>query len=257
MGAPTAQRTEGFDPAGFAELAAIEPGSFWFETRNELIVWALGRYFPGASAMLEVGCGTGFVLGGVARARPHMRLIGSELFAEGLAYAKERAPGAELIQMDARRIPYDAELDVVGAFDVLEHIDEDEEVLGQMRRALRPGGGILITVPQHRWLWSPADEAAHHVRRYTRAELVGKVKRAGFEVERVTSFVSSLLPLMAASRFVKRHRETEVSSEFKVGRATNAALTAALRAELALIRRGVSFPAGGSLLVAARLPGAP
>ena len=79
--------------------------------------------------------------------------------------------------MDARRIPFEREFDVVGAFDVLEHIVEDEDVLGQMFKATRPGGGLLVTVPQHPFLWSASDEHAMHQRRYSRAELRRKVER--------------------------------------------------------------------------------
>ncbi len=97
---------------------------------------------------LEIGCGTGYVLSGVAQAYPAATVVGTEVFSVGLPYAASRVRSAELLQMDARQIPYVSEFDVIGAFDVLEHIDEDELVLNSMFRALRPGGGIAITVPQ-------------------------------------------------------------------------------------------------------------
>src|SRR5207245_7859412 len=157
-------------------------------------------------------------------------------------------------QMDARRIPFDDEFDVLGAFDVLEHIDDDGAVLAQMFQAARRGGGILLTVPQHPWLWSSVDAHARHKRRYTRRQLVDKVPRAGFTVARATSFVSLLLPVMLASRLGRRagRRADDPLPELRVGGAVNAALAAVLGAERALIECGVSFPAGGSLLVVAR-----
>lgn len=243
---------EGFDPASFELLAGLEPGSYWFEVRNRIIIWALQAYFPEAQDYLEIGCGTGFVLAGVREAAPDLRLTGTELYPQGLEYARLRVPDAELAQMDARKIPYEEAFDVIGAFDVLEHIQEDETVLAQMHAGLRPGGGILVTVPQHAWLWSPNDEVAKHCRRYSRKELTTKVRRAGFEVARVTSFVSLLLPLMALSRLRKRHSDTAVTSEFEIGGFANALLTGVLRFELFLIRRGISLPAGGSLLLVAR-----
>ena len=109
--------------------------------------------------------------------------------------------------MDARRIPFECEFDVVGAFDVLEHLVEDESALAQMFNAARPGGGLLVTVPQQRYLWSASDEYAMHQRRYSRAELRAKVESAGFQIERITSFNSLLLPLMILSRMQqKRHQ---------------------------------------------------
>jgi glycosyltransferase involved in cell wall biosynthesis len=73
-------------------------------------------------------------------------------------------------------------LDTIICLNVLEHIDEDEEVLGHFHRTLRPGGHAIILVPQHPWLYSPTDRTLGHVRRYTEAELHAKLTRAGFEV---------------------------------------------------------------------------
>ena len=203
--APEFASDAGFKDAYFHELVGLEASNFWFRARNKIILWALQRYFSGAANFLEVGCGTGFVLSGVAAAQPALKLSGSEISSAGLAHAASRVPEAELFQMDARAIPFADEFDVIGAFDVLEHITEDEAVLSQMHRAARSGGGIMLTVPQHDFLWSRADEHACHVRRYSASELSAKVSAAGFRVERVTSFVSLLLPLMLASRL----RQTE------------------------------------------------
>ena len=145
---------------------------------------------------------------------------------------------------------------MIGAFDVLEHIDDDEAVIAEVGKALRPGGGFLMSVPQHPSLWSPQDEHAFHVRRYTAAELRRKVEAAGFEVVRMTSFVSLLLPMMFASRLRMRDRTTDVEfdaiDELRQPRAVNMALEAVMMIERTLIRRGLSFPAGGSLLLVSR-----
>jgi SAM-dependent methyltransferase len=252
------EAVDSYDAACFSRLAALEAGNFWFEGRNRLLVWALGRYFPAAGSFLEIGCGTGFVLAGIQRAFPALTLAGAEVFSEGLAHAGERAPRAALFQMDARRMPFEEEFDVIGAFDVLEHIEQDGAVLCEMFRAVRPGGGIMLTVPQHPFLWSRTDEHARHKRRYTRREMIDKVRRAGFGIARATSFVSLLLPAMVVSRAAGRAtRRADPLPELGIGAGMNAILTRVLAAERALIERGVSFPAGGSLLVVARKPGAP
>lgn len=253
--APALERDgDGFVESYFDELAPLEARSFWFRARNRLIVWALATYFPTAGDVLEVGCGTGFVLAGIRDAFPGVRLAGSDVFTRGLTFAQRRVPDATLFQMDARAVPFADAFDVVGAFDVLEHVDEDERVLTQLHQACRPGGGIIVTVPQHMALWSRNDEAACHRRRYSRSELVRKVTAAGFRVARATSFVSLPLPLMALSRLRARgtHAGYDPLAELKLPTALDRTLGAMLAAERAAIRGGLSLPAGGSLLLIAR-----
>jgi SAM-dependent methyltransferase len=246
----------GFREHYFADLAAIEAGSFWFRARSALIIWAMRRHVPDVRTFLEIGCGTGFVLSGVRAAFPSVELSGSEIFSAGLAFAAGCVPSARFYQMDARNIPFRDEFDAIGAFDVMEHIEEDEVVIAEVARALRPGGSFLITVPQHPALWSAQDEHAFHARRYVAGDLRRKLETAGFEVDRMTSFVSLLLPMMFASR--QRMRREPAGSEFdaidavRLPWAVNAVLGAVMATERALIRLGVSFPVGGSLLVVAR-----
>lgn len=246
---------EGFNPGNYSILADFEDESFWFRARNRLIVWSLARFFPTAEKFLEVGCGTGYVLSGIEAAFPHLKLWGSEIHAEGLSFARNRIRKGSLFQMDAREIPYEEEFDVIGAFDVLEHIKDDLLVLEQMRRAVHPGGGIIITVPQHPFLWSPIDDYSRHVRRYLVQDLRMKVKKAGFEIQRVTSFVSLLFPLMLCSRWSRRKLQADddsIQAEFRIGRRTNRLLEMVMDVERMLIQRGLCFPFGGSLCLVAR-----
>lgn len=249
-----ASEDEAFDRHSFELLASLEPKSFWFRARNRLVVHVLERYFPDARTFHELGCGSGFVLAGVREALPALEVGGSELFRSGLEVAAARLPGVPLLQIDATALPFTAEFDVIGSFDVLEHVEEDERALAELHRAIRPGGGLIVTVPQHPRLWSAADDYARHVRRYTRRELVGKLEAAGFEPVRVTSFVSLLLPLFALSRLTKRGSDEpyDPETEYRATASFDRALERVLDVERALIRRGVSFPAGGSLLAVAR-----
>ena len=252
-----ARESAGFEAHFFETLVQLEPQSFWFRSRNRLLCWAIERYFPDANSFFEIGCGTGFVLSGIRKQLPQLAVSGSEVFTKGLELAAKRLPGIELLQMDARRIPFADEFDVIGAFDVLEHIAEDELVLSQMYQAARQGGGILLTVPQHTFLWSHVDEYSHHVRRYSAAELTTKVERAGFEIVRSTSFVSLLLPLMLASRRkVRSCEDVHPTTEFNLSAPLNFLLERIMDLERSMIRVGISFPAGGSLLLMARKPNA-
>lgn len=251
--APEVQDDEGYDPAYFAELARLEGGHFWFVQRNRIIAAFANRFFPETRRYLEVGCGTGFVLQGLQQRFPEWRVWGSELHAKGLEFAAQRLPGARFLQMDARRIPFEDEFDLVGSFDVLEHIPEDEAVLASMHSALRPGGGLLLTVPQHPWLWSSQDEAAHHVRRYRQGELEAKLEQAGFSILRTTSFVTLLLPMMLASRIGNRLAgDSDPMREVRIGAFANLLGSFGMRFDRMLIAMGINLPIGGSRIIAAR-----
>jgi len=245
-----------YNPVFFEQLAELERGHYWFEPRNRLITLLLGRHFPSANAMLEVGCGTGFVLQAIRQAYPSWHLTGSDFFEEGLQFCRARVKDVDLIQMDARKMPFNNEFDVIGAFDMLEHVDEDACVLRQFRQALRPGGGLLLTVPQHPCLWSSSDEVAHHKRRYTRRRMRNLLKETGFRPEHMTSFVSVLLPAMLVSRWLSRMRRSKTVrdplGDLRVSPTLNRCLRWILEREVDLTTLGISVPFGGSLVVVAR-----
>lgn len=243
-----------FSEGDYANLERLEAASFWFRSRNELIAWAVQTHFPDARNILEIGCGTGFVLRGLAMAVPGLTLSGSELSVPPLRITRERLPEASLYRFDARAIPFRDEFDLVCAFDVLEHIPDDRLAIQEMTGAMKPGGGILITVPQHPWLWSPPDEYAGHQRRYTRRGLLGKLHGANLKEVLVTSFATTVLPLMAASRLRLRlmRRRYEPTDEHAQAQRLDPILDRLMRLDHSLIRRGRSLQAGGSLLVGAR-----
>lgn len=250
-----AERNAGFKPSEFAALASVENTNWWFKNRNYLIGQMVSGFFPNARSVLDIGCGTGYVLSFLQTLLPGAALNGSEIYTEGLRYARHRFSKANLFQADARALPYDSEFDLVVALDVIEHIQEDAAVLREMHRSLRPGGGVIVTVPQHRFLWSLNDDHACHVRRYERRELRDKLRAAGFVVERMTSFVSLLLPLAFASRLRRRDPVSfDPMSEYKIPHWMNEAFFFVSTMERAAVKAGANFPMGNSLLAVARKP---
>lgn len=249
-----------FPPDLFSELAAVEERSFWFLGRNRILLSLFQQHVgDGECDVLEIGCGTGFVLSALARRFPGYRLLGAEIYTEGLEFARERVPSAQFCQLDAARMPFRGAFDAAGAFDVLEHIDDDEAVLKGLNRALKPQGSLLITVPQHPWLWSQYDEAGHHKRRYSRPELLEKVARAGFRTIYASSFVTLLLPLMILNRRAQKDsgRPSESVSEQAMRDlaprpVVNSLGALLLRGDELAMKLGISLPAGGSLVVVAR-----
>lgn len=243
-----------YNPEHFSMLVTLEDNSFWFQARNRMILWSLSRFFSGARSLLEIGVGTGFVMRELRRALPEASLWASDIHVKGLKFAAERlAHSVELFQMDARRIPFRSEFDVVCLFDVLEHIQDDEAALKEVSLALKPCGGLLLTVPQHMFLWGPFDESGFHKRRYGIHELERKVRAAGFDVLLKTSFVSFLLPVLYASRLRSRWKgEYDLMDEQDIHPVVDRVFRGLLSAERRLIQAGIRFPVGGSQLLIAR-----
>jgi SAM-dependent methyltransferase len=248
---------DGYPEAGFDLTVQVEEQSWWCRSRNRILRSLLEQYGPSTGArMLEIGCGTGTVLRALAGVR-NLKLTGSEIYLAGLRHARRRLPEVEFIQVDARRLPFENEFDVIGAFDVIEHIDEDELVLANLCHGLVPNGLLLVSVPQHPWVWSRLDELVHHKRRYRRRDLRDKLQRAGFEIVFMTSFVTALFPLMALQRVASRARpghdgSAALDSEVRFSTVTNACFDAVMRIDEMLVRRGVSLPFGGTLVAIAR-----
>ncbi|WP_367987532.1 trans-aconitate 2-methyltransferase [Vibrio sp. NTOU-M3] len=247
----------GFNPKTFEKLAKLEEKNFWFRARNELIIWLLNKFVlknkdsRSLGKYLEIGCGTGYVLKGIKTAFRDTTVFGSEIFLSGLEQARCRLTDVSLMQMDARAIPYKEEFNLIGAFDVLEHIKEDDKVISEIHRALTPNGIFIATVPQHKWLWSKMDDYAYHERRYQPNELQEKMQTAGFEIIKTTSFVSLLIPLMylARSQKIDDNKEFDPLAELALPPVMNMALYSIMKFELILIKMGITFPFGGSRLV--------
>jgi SAM-dependent methyltransferase len=249
----------GFNPEAFDVLARAELTHFWFVARRRVLVALAAAYAPDGRRFVELGCGSGNVLDALATARAWDRIVGTDLHPSGLKWARERVVSSvELIQVDARHLPFADAFDVAGAFDVIEHIAEDEMVIAAVRSALVTGGVLLATVPQHPSLWSRVDTVAHHVRRYRRGELEAKLHAGGFDILFSTSYAVSVLPLMVLSRLLGPRTDpideagTIVPRELVVHPALNRLLTATLNAEVSLTQRGIRWPVGGSRVVVAR-----
>jgi SAM-dependent methyltransferase len=255
-----AESYEGYPAAGFDVTVEVEERSFWCRSRNRLVLDLVRRYAPARRPLklLEIGCGTGNVLRRL-RELPGLELTGSEAYLGGLRHAQRRLPDVEFIQMDATAMPFIDELDLVGAFDVLEHIDDDVAVLRNVRRALIPGGLLLLTVPQYPWMWSRLDEIVRHRRRYTRSGLGSRLSEAGLERVFLSSFFCILFPLMALRRLLPDRQPAdddaaEFESHVRFPRLLNATFDLAMRLDEWAIRAGLRLPFGGSLVAVARRP---
>ncbi len=243
-----------FDGSTYERMSAFEASSFYCQSRLRLIQWALTKFFPTAGNFYDFGAGTGYVLDRIRSVRPDLRLYGSDLSTDSLTWVDTRLAGkVTLFHADAEHIPYAEHFDVIGAFDVLEHIEDEHPVLGAFHAAIKPGGGLLLTVPQHMVLWSRLDDETGHKRRYRGGELAAKVKAAGFDVVFDTCFMATLfLPQYVSRRWlVSPAGSAGFEAEHTLPGPINGLLEGILSLELLLIKAGLRLPFGGMRIVAA------
>jgi SAM-dependent methyltransferase len=250
--------TQSYDPIHFARLAAIEERHAWFRARRDLIgrlAAELTRDLPDGFRVLEVGCGTGLLLQELERVCPRGQVIGMDLYAEGLRFARQRTK-CQLVLGDANNPPFGAEFDLVGLFDVLEHLPDDKGVLRRMRELLLPSGALLLTVPADPTLWSSFDEAACHARRYELPDLERKLTEAGFQVTYITHFMRALAPVLRTIRrgAVWSRGSRGAERELRVVPVINDVLYWILKQEATIIGQRRQIRTGTSILAIARRP---
>jgi len=236
----------------------VEDGSYWFEHRMNCILEVV-RQFPTTGTLYDIGGGNGYVA--CAMQSHGMDVV---LIEPGSGAINARARGVRNIihstLEDARFQRHS--LDAAGAFDVLEHIEEDIAFLSRIRDHLKPGGRFFCTVPSLPILWSNEDARAGHFRRYTRKSLARHLTEAGFIVEFTSYFFSWLtLPIWLArslpshlglSDKSKLGSETAVKSDHHLPRALMKPISANHAWELSKLRRLHPIPFGTSLLCVAK-----
>jgi SAM-dependent methyltransferase len=226
------------------KLVELEDRHWWYRERRYLLAAALRGVRPGRA--LDVGAAGG----GNTRVLTALgwQAAALEYGEEGARVAAERQ--LPVVRGDAHRLPVaDGAVDLVVAFDVLEHLPDDVGAAREVHRVLAPGGRFLVAVPADERLWSVHDDAVGHVRRYTRSTLTSALTSAGFEVADLRSWNVLLRPVVAM-----RRRSTTASDLVPVHPLVNAGLRGVITAERYL---PVGRLPGVSLLVRARKPASP
>jgi len=257
-----------FDPGYFERLVAIEDRHFWFRSRNHTIsvlVNQITQNLAPGYRVLEVGCGTGNVLRFLERTCTRGLVVGVEFFWEGLQRARQRV-NCSLVQGDIGALPFRTRFELIGLFDVLEHLQDDEQILRNLHCLLVPNGALLLTVPAHQSLWSYFDAAACHARRYALNELENKILCAGFAIEYLTPYMASIFPLVwlkrrflsSPGRGIEPGDANRIrncaAEEFRIIPVLNGLLAFLLAQECRLLARRRRIPFGASLLAIARRP---
>jgi SAM-dependent methyltransferase len=211
----------GVHSAEIRQLAAVEDHHWWYRERRAIVGQELKRLTPGLA--LDIGAAAG---GNTAVLRRHgWRAVGVDYSEAAVAIGRTR--GVTAVRGDARWLPArSAAFDLVTALDVLEHVDEDYLLAGEIRRVLRPGGIALIAVPCDMALWSAHDEAVGHRRRYSREGLTSLIEKAGLGVDSIWSWNVLLRPV------VKLRRRSATGSDLdEVPPLLNTLLTSVIVAE--------------------------
>jgi SAM-dependent methyltransferase len=226
-----------------------EDRHWWYRGRRAVLERVVASLqLPADARILDAGCGSGRNMVELAR---HGTVTGVELSHTSVALAQARGTG-EVIEGSVLEMPFqDGHFDLAVCLDVIEHMQDDERALGELRRVVGPGGHLLVTVPAYQWLWSGHDVINHHHRRYTRRSLLAVAGAAGWECRRTTYFNSLLLPAAIVLRVLDplSSKTTESSLDLWIPPPSlNWLLEQPLELEAALIARGGRIPAGLSLL---------
>ncbi|AXA36480.1 S-adenosylmethionine-dependent methyltransferase [Candidatus Sumerlaea chitinivorans] len=251
----------------YHKMHALEKNYWWFQARRKMIRTLLAELVPKcrvpadaalasrpALRILDIGCGTGMLMEDL---QAYGWVAGLDFSPVALAYCRERRL-PNLARADVQRLPVRSNsVDLLTALDLVEHVEDDRKLMGEIHRVLRPGGYALMSVPAHKRLWSNHDVALHHFRRYEKSEFRQLVLGAGLEIEKCSYMMASIYWPAAIYRRLKKHflrpSASPKTDEFPLPVWVNALLRAVVSAEAPLLRR-YSMPCGLSIVCIARKP---
>jgi SAM-dependent methyltransferase len=164
-----------------ADMYALEASHWWFWGKRlvmrRLLAERLGR---GGVRILDIGCGAG---ANALELSAYGEVTASDRSLDALAFVRSRGV-AGVVAAEAPKLPFrDGAFDLVTAYDVIEHVEDDRAFVAELARVLAPGGALAVHVPAWPFLWSRHDEVLEHKRRYTRRSLRELIDGSGLEIE--------------------------------------------------------------------------
>lgn len=211
-----------------------------------------------APVILEIGCSSGFLLKMMKSALPTALIMGADVVEGPLFKLAEELPTVPLFRFDLLRCPLPSEsVDGVILLNVLEHIEDDVSALYQIHRILKPKGYVILEVPACAKLYDAYDSALKHYRRYGIKELMGKVERGGFYIERKShlgffSFPAfTIIKLFNQLKYQNPESFTSVVNDKATKTSTNRLFDLSLRLER-ILSQWIHYPFGIRCLLVAR-----
>jgi len=232
-------------------MEEVQQTHFWFRARAEILLWLLKEHLEPGQSVLDVGCGTGWLLSLLPTG---LDLKGLDPSDHALKLAQSRLESAAAASLDLRHgtLPdetaFEAECaDWILLTDVLEHVEDDRAALSALRTLLKPGARMMLTVPAFDFLWSPHDVEHGHFRRYRRAGLQELLEESGFTIETLSYYNCRLFPLVLLTRWVKRLFGRNTDDMALPSAPVNTLLSRVFAGEKYRLRHG-SYPFGVSLI---------
>jgi SAM-dependent methyltransferase len=234
----------------YQQMAELDDRHWWYRARRRILADLIRREArpPAGAHILEIGCGTGHNL---AMLGEFGHVDGLELDEEARALSEKRlgrkvmsSPLPELAEVPDRYY------DLIGAFDVIEHIEDDRAAIASIASKLKPGGRFVMAVPAHQWMWSAHDVVNHHKRRYSKAGLSALIDGSPLQLVKIGYFNSLLFPLAVAERAASKLRGKENADVALPPAPLNVALEKVFEAERYLVGR-LPLPPGLSLFAVA------
>jgi SAM-dependent methyltransferase len=238
----------------YAIMDEVEGSHWWFVGRRSILEGFLKpiseklRVNGSALRILDVGCGTG----------ANIQMLSQYGDAEGVDVSDDalefcRRKGLKAQKGLAETLPYANEtFDLTTALDVVEHLDDDIAGLKEMFRVTKSGGYSLIFVPAFMWLWGVQDDISNHRIRYTKEQIVERLKTAGYTIERATYANWTFFAPILAGRTIMKLTGIKPESENNITVSGLNGVFGRLFGAEQFWLRNFNFPFGVSIVVVAK-----
>lgn len=238
----------------YAIMDEVEGSHWWFVGRRAILESFLTPIIQDLRSeiqnpkILDVGCGTG----------ANIEMLSQFGDAEGVDVSDDalefcRRKGLKVQKGLAETLPYaDESFELTTALDVIEHLDDDVAGLKEMFRVTKSGGYSLFFVPAFMWLWGVQDDISNHRIRYTRRQIVERIEKAGYKVERATYANWTFFPPILGGRLFMKLTGIKPESENNINiSALNGLFGKLFSAERYWLKK-FDFPIGVSIVVVAK-----